>query len=99
MYNGIIDWRYIMQVRCPKCGLVDVDTVKCLNIEEGMQGEDIVTFECSCGTEAESAVYGGDETENEEYYNDDMDGDFESGLASAGWGTDESYIYDNDYFD
>lgn len=29
----------------------------------------------------------------------DMDGDMESGLASVGWGTDESYVSDNDYFD
>ena len=32
-------------------------------------------------------------------YDDSMDGDHESALASAGWGTDESYIWDNDYFD
>jgi hypothetical protein len=27
----------------------------------------------------------------EEFYGDDMDGDHESALASAGWGTDEDY--------
>ena len=27
------------------------------------------------------------------YYDDSMDGDHESGLASAGWGTDEDYGY------
>lgn len=26
-------------------------------------------------------------------YDDSMDGDFDSGMASAGWGTDESYGY------
>ena len=43
-----------------------------------------------------------EEEENEEWsddYDDSMDGDHESGLASAGWGTDEDYGYygdDND---
>jgi hypothetical protein len=29
--------------------------------------------------------------------NEDMDGDHESGLASAGWGTDEDYGFYGDY--
>lgn len=29
----------------------------------------------------------------------DMDGDMASGLASAGWGTDEDYCWENDYND
>jgi hypothetical protein len=29
----------------------------------------------------------------------EMDGDEASALASAGWGTDEDYVCDNDYFD
>lgn len=34
----------------------------------------------------------------EDYYDDSMDGDHESGLASAGWGTDEDYgYYGDDY--
>ena len=40
-------------------------------------------------------------------YDDDMDGDNASALASAGWGTDEDYgcpaidygVVENDYFD
>jgi len=32
-------------------------------------------------------------------YDDSMDGDHESGLASAGWGTDEDYGYFGDYND
>lgn len=32
-----------------------------------------------------------DEDFEEEYFDDSMDGDHESGLASAGWGTDEDY--------
>ena len=35
---------------------------------------------------------GDDDLENEDdSYDDDMDGDMESGFASAGWGTDEDY--------
>jgi hypothetical protein len=35
-----------------------------------------------------------DEEDYDEYdYDDSMDGDHESGLASAGWGTDEDYGY------
>ena len=29
----------------------------------------------------------------EDYYNDNMDGDFDSAMASAGYGTDEDYGY------
>jgi hypothetical protein len=32
-----------------------------------------------------------DESYDDDYYDDSMDGDHESGLASAGWGTDEDY--------
>ena len=35
----------------------------------------------------------------EDNYDDSMDGDHASALASAGWGTDEDYVIDNDYFD
>jgi hypothetical protein len=31
--------------------------------------------------------------ESAEYYGDDMDGDFDSAMASAGFGTDEDYGY------
>lgn len=36
---------------------------------------------------------------DEDNYDDSMDGDHESGLASAGWGTDEDYgCYGNDEY-
>jgi hypothetical protein len=35
--------------------------------------------------------------DEEEEYDDSMDGDHESGLASAGWGTDEDYGFYGDY--
>ena len=36
------------------------------------------------------------EVEDDNEYDDSMDGDIESGLASAGWGTDEDYGYYGD---
>lgn len=39
----------------------------------------------------------GDDDDN--HYDDSMDGDHESGLASAGWGTDEDYGDYGDYGD
>jgi hypothetical protein len=39
-----------------------------------------------------------DDFADEDDYDDSMDGDHESGLASAGWGTDEDYgYYGDDY--
>ena len=43
-----------------------------------------------------------EEDDNEEWsddYDDSMDGDHESGLASAGWGTDEDYGHYGDDID
>lgn len=34
---------------------------------------------------------GHDEEDEESDFDESMDGDFESGMASAGWGTDEDY--------
>jgi hypothetical protein len=34
-----------------------------------------------------------EELEEEEYYDDSMDGDHDSAMTSAGWGTDEDYGY------
>lgn len=82
------------QVHCPNCGWVDLRDTETMNIEEGMQGEDIVTCRCrECGEEFRSTVHLGHSSEDEEYYRDDMDGDFDSAMASAGYGTDEDYGY------
>ena len=37
------------------------------------------------------------EVEDDDDYDDSMDGDHESGLASCGWGTDEDYGHYGDY--
>jgi len=39
----------------------------------------------------------GEGEEWDDTYDDSMDGDHESGLASAGWGTDEDYGFYGDY--
>ena len=57
-----------------------------------------IAEECSCLPSAVDDIvakyYG-----TEDWTGDDMDGDHGSALASAGWGTDEDYIMDNDYMD
>jgi DNA-directed RNA polymerase specialized sigma subunit len=37
--------------------------------------------------------------DSNERFDDSMDGDAASALASVGWGVDEDYVVDNDYFD
>lgn len=37
--------------------------------------------------------------DTDDYYDDSMDGDHESGFASAGWGVDESYHHDVDDYE
>lgn len=44
-------------------------------------------LECYCGENMDCY----DDVEPPPEYDDSMDGDFDSGMASAGWGTDESY--------
>ena len=39
----------------------------------------------------------GEDEDWDDTHDDSMDGDHESGLASAGWGTDEDYGYYGDY--
>jgi hypothetical protein len=37
--------------------------------------------------------------DSSERFDDSMDGDAATALASVGWGVDEDYVCDNDYFD
>jgi len=47
------------QVHCNKCGWIDEDDTKSLNIEEDIQGADVLTFECpKCDGIKKSRVYG-----------------------------------------
>ena len=52
-------WRNMLRepkikVLCKKCGWVDESTVEFVNIEEDMQGRDVLTFVCKCGLPGES---------------------------------------------
>lgn len=49
-----------IQVYCKHCKMwVNEDTVETLDISEGMQGEDLLTFKCSdCGQTSTSRRYG-----------------------------------------
>ena len=38
-----------IKVYCPDCGWIKATRVNVFNIEEGPQGEDLVSFECECG--------------------------------------------------
>ena len=40
-----------------------------------------------------------DEDTQGDTFDDSMDGDAESAFTSVGWGVDESYTMENDYFD
>ncbi len=64
---------------------------------EAFYGEDSASYHPDADHEIASQ-FDEEEEENEDEewsddYDDSMDGDHESGLASAGWGTDEDYGY------
>jgi hypothetical protein len=44
------------------------------------------------------ALHGDDERDEDYVNNDPLDGDFDTGMASAGWGTDEDYGGDCERF-
>ena len=73
-------------------------------VESGVWFEDIVNFLVKeynySVSDAENIVYDIEAVvtiEQESRYHDMMDGDHESALASAGFGTDEDYGYFGDY--
>lgn len=63
-----------------------------LEIAGELQAEmDLYAGDLSCDGEiVEGGDYDEDECERSDF-DESMDGDFESGMASAGWGTDEDY--------
>jgi hypothetical protein len=62
---------------------------------DAFYGEDSSAYHADADHEVESQF------DDDDDYDDSMDGDFDSGMASAGFGTDEDYGYygecDNDY--
>ncbi len=47
-----------IKVHCAKCGLVNEAATRFVNIEEGPQGEDVLTFVCPCGLQGKSKRLG-----------------------------------------
>ena len=73
--------------RCPTCGSFNTSAVDNNGFDDGFEDEPASRFCEECDTEFASDS----EVSDENVYNDDMDGDHESALASAGFGTDEDY--------
>ena len=73
-------------------------------VEEGMLDRDTVIMAClkymsedEVADMAHANEFFLDEDEDEDY-DDSMDGDWDSGMASAGFGTDEDYGYAGDEY-
>jgi hypothetical protein len=73
-------------------------------VEEGMLDRDTVIMAClkymsedDVADMAHANEFFLDEEEDEDY-DDSMDGDWDSGMASAGFGTDEDYGYAGDEY-
>ena len=73
-------------------------------VEEGMLDRDTVIMAClkymsedDVADMAHANEFFLDEDEDEDY-DDSMDGDWDSGMASAGFGTDEDYGYAGDEY-
>lgn len=57
-YRGLRPTRKIY-VSCSNCGKIDEKKVKFINIEEDIQGRDVLTFECpTCKTTQKSMRFG-----------------------------------------
>lgn len=69
--------------------------------DEMFYGEDIAGYHPDADHEIESQFHDEYYDDDDDEYYDMMDGDFDSGMASAGHGTDEDYGYyggeDDDY--
>jgi len=63
--------------------------------KDGLPVDSIARITELSSVEVEDIIYGEGSSELDEPYDydDSMDGDHESALASAGWGTDEDYGY------
>ena len=76
----------------PRLGFFDIDTDRFSAMMDELLKKG--TIEMS----HPDPLYDEDNSHDDDYYDDSMDGDHESGLASAGWGTDEDYgYYGEDY--
>ena len=51
-------YRPTIKVHCEKCGWVDEKTTEFVDIEEDIQGADVMTFICKCGKKGKSRRIG-----------------------------------------
>lgn len=93
-----------VRINCGCCGC-DFDAPGSVTITGVCGSNDLICDECAMdlrdgGMDDDDYDY---DTDREDFHlADDMDGDHESALASAGWGTDEDYYYDDyspEYYD
>ena len=47
-----------IKVKCSKCGWLNERDVEYINIEEDIQGADVLTFKCLCGMIRKSRRFG-----------------------------------------
>jgi len=82
----------------PRLGFFDVDPDKFAAMIEEFKRKDVIDM---ANYEDDEWIDVDGELSEDDYYDDSMDGDFDSAMSSAGFGTDEDYgMYDdyNDFF-
>ena len=80
----------------PRLGFFDIDPDKFSAMIEEFKRKDVIDM-----ADYDDSVWDDVIEDNmvEDYYDDSMDGDFDSAMASAGFGTDEDYGLYDDYDD
>ena len=80
----------------PRLGFFDIDPDKFSAMIEEFKRKDVIDM-ANYEDDEWIDVDGG--VSEDDYYDDSMDGDFDSAMASAGFGTDEDYGLYDDYND
>ena len=80
----------------PRLGFFDIDPDKFSDMIEEFKRKDVIDM-ANYEDDEWIDVDGG--VSEDDYYDDSMDGDFDSAMASAGFGTDEDYGLYDDYDD
>jgi len=58
MQDDFYEYKKRIKVKCSKCGWLYEDDVEFINIEEDIQGADVLTFKCKCGKVRKSRRFG-----------------------------------------
>jgi hypothetical protein len=80
----------------PRLGYFDIDPDKFAAMIEEFKREDVIDMADHSDPIWDDVI---EDNNVEDYYDDSMDGDFDSAMASAGFGTDEDYGMFDDYND